>query len=197
MEGYDSTDLIKKYAFFFNDITCPNKRNNVKKHIKKHLHTDCNNDSQTYLFNVCIKLYEDLQKEKSINKKLDTNNDIINNVFTEMKLAIENKDITNIIKFEDFEEDVIEKERNKADVNGEKYSKLWQDYQISVGVKIPHFKQKLENETVYIYICSRRNYLSHIEWIDEDMKKSTGIEEIQLTQYKNELLKNKELDKYR
>ena len=74
MEGYDSTDLIKKYAFFFNDITCPNKRNNVKKHIKKHLHTDCNNDSQTYLFNVCIKLYEDLQKEKSINKKLDTNN---------------------------------------------------------------------------------------------------------------------------
>ena len=191
--NYDGNMTV--YNHILNMLDCSNKKiNNIRNHLHICLTEDKVDDKGILFLQYIIKQESIIQELRS---KVNSNNIDFNPYIDDIKQSIESSNNKHINRYESYAVNIAD---TLSKIENQQYiftDELLEEYKQLIGTEIRNYKPILNPAPEMRLIYSKRNYLQYINLLDADMKKSTGIEEIQLKQYKNELLKNKELDKYR
>ena len=191
--NYDGN--MNVYNHILHTLDCSNKKiNNIRNHLHICLTEDKVDDKGILFLQYIIKQESIIQELRS---KVNSQNIDFNPYIDDIKQSIESSNDKHINRYESYAvniADTISKIENQQNIFT---NDLLEDYKQLIGTEITNYKPILNPAPKMRLIYSRRNYLQYINLLDEDILKGTGIQETQLKQYKNELLKNKELDKYR
>ena len=191
--NYDGN--MNVYNHILHTLDCSNKKiNNIRNHLHICLTEDKVDDKGILFLQYIIKQESIIQELRS---KVNSQNIDFNPYIDDIKQSIESSNDKHINRYESYAvniADTISKIENQQNIFT---NELLEDYKQLIGTEITNYKPILNPAPKMRLIYSRRNYLQYINLLDADILKGTGIQETQLRQYKNELLKNKELDKYR
>ena len=191
--NYDGN--MNVYNHILHTLDCSNKKiNNIRNHLHICLTEDKVDDKGILFLQYIIKQESIIQELRS---KVNSQNIDFNPYIDDIKQSIESSNDKHINRYESYAvniADTISKIENQQNIFT---NDLLEDYKQLIGTEITNYKPILNPAPKMRLIYSRRNYLQYINLLDADILKGTGIQETQLKQYKNELLKNKELDKYR
>tara|TARA_R100001594_G_scaffold34588_1_gene63600 strand:+ start:341 stop:898 length:558 start_codon:yes stop_codon:yes gene_type:complete len=167
------------------------KRRNIKAHLMKQVKNNNDSDNQLILFNLLMDLHEE-------NKKLKEQGavSIISNILEEMKYAIETRDESKLTRFESY----IDNQEKSIAIQEEELTEvkeLMGDYQDVLGERVMSWDSVNYDKNYYETIYSRQSYLEFMERGEKVINKSCGVTTMRLNQMKQEILKNKSLNRFR
>ena len=149
------------------------------------------NDSQLILFNLLIDEHE---KNKKLQYGGTTSNSA--NILTEIKIAIEKRDTSKIPHFDSYIEiqhkrlEQEEEELNEIEEENEEYHQV-------IGERVLDWSNVHYESTQYTTIYSNQSYLEFMEIGEKVINKAVGVTQMRLKQQKQEILRDKSLNKFR
>ncbi len=167
------------------------KRGNIKTHLMKQVKNNNDNDSQLILFNLLMDLHEENRKLKEQGATSNSSN-----ILEEMKYAIEKRDESKLTRFESY----IDNQEKSIGIQEEELGevqKLLDDYTDVIGERVMSWNSVNYDKTYYETIYSRQSYLEFMERGENVIKNSCGVTTMRLNQMKQEILKNKSLNRFR
>ena len=167
------------------------KRANIKSHLIKQIKNNNENDSQLILFNLLIDEHE---KNKKLEYSGTTSNSA--NILTEIKIAIEKRDTSKIPHFDSY----IEIQHKRIEQEEEELNEIEEvneGYHQVIGERVLDWSNVHYESTQYTTIYSNQSYLEFMEIGEKVINKAVGPTKMRLKQMKQEILRDKSLNKFR
>ena len=167
------------------------KRANIKSHLIKQIKNNNESDSQLILFNLLIDEHE---KNKKLEEQGATS--MSSNILEELKTAMEKRDTSKIPHFDSYIEIQHKRiEQEEEDLN-EIEEKIGEYHQV-IGERVLDWSNVRYDTTQYTTIYSKQSYLEFMEMGEKQINKAVGVTQMRLKQQKQEILRDKSLNKFR
>ena len=169
------------------------KRANIKSHLIKQVKNNNHNDSQLILFNLLIDEHE---KNKKLEYSGHISKSMSSNILEEIKTAMEKRDTSKLSRFESYFE-IHHKRIEDEEQELNELEELYEDYKQVIGERVIDWSNVRYDTTIYTTIYSKQSYLEFMEIGERIIKKSEGVLTMRLTQMKQEIVRNKSLNRFR
>jgi len=160
------------------------KRRNMKAHLMKQVKNNNDSDNQLILFNLLMDLHEENRKLKEQGYTSNSSN-----ILEEIKYAIEKR-------FESYIDNQAKSIAIQEEELGE-VQQLLDEYTDVIGERVLAWRSVEYDKNYYTTIYSRQSYLDFMENGEKWINKSCGVTTMRLNQMKQEILKNKSLNRFR
>lgn len=167
------------------------KRANIKSHLIKQIKNNNESDSQLILFNLLIDEHE---KNKKLEEQGATS--MSSNILEELKTAMEKRDTSKIPRFESYFE-LQHKRIEDEEEELNELEELYEDYKQVIGERVFDWSNVRYDTNQYTTIYSKQSYLEFMEMGEKQINKAVGVTQMRLKQQKQEILRDKSLNRFR